>query len=114
MTAAFVHLYNAEFMAGSRFRSADKVAFGNRETEWHRENGENLMAFMKAGVTVTALPMAATSGARAVYAAGRYMYTHPIETITVIKAADGAYGGTPPNSVASSMGKLADELGLIP
>ena len=43
-----------------------------------------------------------------------YAYTHPLETIGGIEVLDGAYGGTPPNSVSSSIGKLLNEMGILP
>jgi len=71
------------------YRNPNKVAFGNRNTQWHKENGEIAMSILKAGTVVTMLPVT-------VEMTYYYMYTHSVETMTVITALDGYYGGSSP------------------
>jgi hypothetical protein len=40
--------------------------------------------------------------------------TNPESAIGILEILDGAYGPNPPNSIAGSIGKILDELGLMP
>ena len=96
--SAFQYLFN-EYMTQAEvkemratYKNPDKVAFGNRTTQWHKENGEVAMAMMGAGTVMVGAGIA-------IEATYTYMYFHPLETVTVIGIADNLFlGGTPPNS----------------
>jgi hypothetical protein len=110
MGSAFQYMFN-DLMD----QYANKAAFGNRDTDWHKENDQILKNTLKFGAVILATPESVALGiAKGVEAIGSYMFTHPLETMTGIEAFDGAYGGTPPNSGWSSIGKYLDELGFLP
>jgi hypothetical protein len=90
--SAFQYLFNEKMTEAeveemrASYRNPNKVAFGNRNTQWHKENGEIAMSILKAGTVVTMLPVT-------VEMTYYYMYTHPVETMTI---AEGVIGYNSP------------------
>jgi hypothetical protein len=100
MGSAFQYMFN-DLMD----QYANKVAFGDRDTDWHKENDEILKNTLAAGAVILAMPESIALGiAKGVEAVGSYMFTHPMETMTGIEIANDVFNESMPPSTPQGAG----------